>query len=191
MLLHLFGYPVHFLLSYGYFGLFLWSVLEGEIGLMLAGWLARHGEVFTFDKVVIIATIGALIGDTITFSIGRFFEKRAKQWLDSHPDKKRKALAWIKKYGPFVIVFERFIYGTHIPVLLIFGMSGYRYERFYLYDSIGVILWAITFTSIGYLFGDKAIDLIIFVQKNILSAILLAFLFSVLYLKSKNSQGRQ
>jgi len=172
MILHLFIYPIQFLLTYGYLGLFLWSVLEGEIGLMLAGWLARHGEVFSFDKVVLVATLGALIGDTITFSIGRFFESKVKRWLDSHPTKKEKALRWIREYGPYVIIFERFIYGTHIPVLLLFGMSGYSYRRFYFFDIIGVTLWALTFTFIGYFFGDRAIQLILFIQKNIFTLLI-------------------
>jgi membrane protein DedA with SNARE-associated domain len=32
--------------------------------------------------------IGALIGDTITFTIERFFKKFALSWLNKHPDKK-------------------------------------------------------------------------------------------------------
>lgn len=172
MLLRFFSYPVKFLVLYGYGALFVWSVLEGEIGLMLAGWLASQHIVFTYSKVIIVAICGALIGDVFTFSVGRLFEKRALAWLRRHPKKQKQVDHLLKKYGEFVIVFERFIYGTHIPVLLTLGMSGYSYLRFILFDVIGVVLWAFTFVSIGYYFGHTAINIILFIQKNIL-----AFLF--------------
>jgi membrane protein DedA with SNARE-associated domain len=40
MFLKLFTYPIKFLVFDGYLGLFIWSILEVEIGLILAGWLA-------------------------------------------------------------------------------------------------------------------------------------------------------
>ncbi len=188
MLLHLFSYPLHLLLTHGYAALFIWSILEGEIGLMLAGWLAKHHEIFTYDKVIFVAIIGALIGDSITFTFGRLFKQRAQAWLDAHPAQKQKALSWLHKYGAYIIIFERFIYGTHIPVLLTIGMSGFSVLRFYLFDIIGVILWALTFTSIGYFFGDSAIQLILFIQKDLLA---LLFLLAILWLFFKNNHAQR
>ncbi len=130
MLFRLFSYPVKFFILHGYGALFVWSVLEGEIGLMLAGWLASQHIVFTYSKVIIVAICGALIGDFFTFSVGRLFEKRALAWLQQHPKKKEQVDYLLKKYGEIVIVFERFIYGTHIPVLLSLGMSGYPLWKF-------------------------------------------------------------
>jgi membrane protein DedA with SNARE-associated domain len=120
LILDFFSYPIHLLLNHGYIALFIWSIFEGEIGLMLAGWLVSQNKIFTYENIIIIAMIDALIGDTITFTIGRFFKKFALSWLNKHPDKKKLAENLIRQYGAFVIIFERFIYGTHIPVMLIF-----------------------------------------------------------------------
>ncbi|BCD61970.1 lipoprotein B [Nitratiruptor sp. YY08-26] len=180
MILKFFSYPISLLLAHGYIALFIWSILEGEIGLMLAGWLAHQGKVFTFEKIIIIASIGALIGDTFTFSVGRFFRKRALAWLNTHPQKKDIAQKLIKNYGSFVIIFERFIYGTHIPVMLTLGMSGYSYVKFYIYEIIGVFLWAVTFTSIGFYLGDTAIQIVVLLQKKLLA--LLVFILFVLWI---------
>ncbi len=166
---------------YGYGGLFIWSILEGEIGLMLAGWLASEHLVFEYRKIIVIAAIGALIGDIVTFSFGRLFEKKALTWLNNHPKKQEQVKTLINKYGEYIIIFERFIYGTHIPVLLTFGMSGYSFFRFLLFDIIGVVLWSITFVSIGYYFGKEAIDLILLIQKNILVVLFFLFLFLILW----------
>ncbi|WP_457595772.1 DedA family protein [Hydrogenimonas sp.] len=183
MLYQIFAFPIHLLLSHGYEALFVWSVLEGEIGLMLAGWLAAEGRVFDYQSVVAVAMAGAFIGDVSVFLAGRLFEKRAMAWLDSHPGRRKKAMAWLRRWGPAVIVFERFVYGTHIPVLLTIGMSGYRFWKFLLYDVVGIILWAFTFVTIGYRFGDTAIQLIMFIQKNVMALLLVAALFAILWLK--------
>jgi len=48
----------------------------------------------------------------------------------------------------------------HIPVLLTLGMSGYRFSTFFLFDLVGIVLWALAFVSIGFLFGHQTIDII-------------------------------
>ena len=175
MLLKLFSYPIKLLLTYGYFALFVWSILEGEIGLMLSGFLASEGKVFSFTNIVIVASIGAFIGDNVLFLLGRFFAPKVKVWLIKYKEKRILIQQYFRKYGAVVIVFERFIYGTHIPALLIVGLSKYPYLKFLLFDIIGIILWALLFTALGYYFGNTAIDIIIFIQKN-----LLVFLFITL-----------
>ncbi len=184
-ILTLFEYPIQLLLHYGYHALFVWSVLEGEIGLMLSGWLASLGEVFSYRGVIEIAIAGALTGDILVFSFGRLFRRKAMRWLDKNPERKEEALRWIERWGSWIIVFERFIYGTHIPVLLSLGMSGYRFGKFLLFDIIGVILWAFTFVSIGYYFGQKAVDLVLFFQKNILLVLFLLLIFFLIFLSQK------
>jgi len=188
MLLTLFAYPIKLLVSYGYFALFIWSILEGEIGLMLSGFLASKGEVFHFLDIVIVASVGAFIGDNTLFLLGRYFAPKAKIWLIKYKEKRILIQRYFRKYGSFVIVFERFIYGTHIPALLIVGLSRYPYGKFLLFDSIGILLWAAVFTSIGYYFGDTAIDIIIFIQKNLLVVLFLAVIFYI-FLQSKKKRG--
>lgn len=176
-------------MTHGYAALFVWSVLEGEIGLMLAGWLASEHKVFTYSDAVMVAMAGAAIGDLLVFMAGRLFEKRALAWLDAHPAKKATALEWLKKWGPFVIVFERFVYGTHIPVLLTIGMSGYSFLKFLFFDLLGIVLWAFTFVSIGFYFGHSAIDVILFAQKNIFVVLFFIALFALI-LFSQNGDNR-
>lgn len=184
MLVTLFAYPIHLLLTYGYTALFIWSLLEGEIGLMLTGWLASDKQYFTYEHIIYIAIAGALIGDHLVYITGRFFAPKAKVWLKAYEEKRVKIQRWFRKYGALVIVFERFIYGTHIPALLTVGISEYPYLKFLFFDIIGTILWAFTFVSVGYYLGDSAIQLILFIQKNILWMLFALFLF-MLYRQAK------
>jgi membrane protein DedA with SNARE-associated domain len=135
---------------------------------MLSGWLASEGKVFTYEYVVIVAIIGAVIGDHVLYILGRFFKTNAEEWLKKYGHKSETISHWFGYWGGFVIVFERFIYGTHIPVLLSVGISGYPYRKFLVFDLLGSVIWALAFVSAGYFFGTHVINFIFFIQKNIL-----------------------
>jgi len=160
-----FNYPI----------LFVWSLFEGEIGLALAGMLSNLGHL-RLELILPIAFSGAMIGDTVVFWVGRCC---GDEVLDRFM-KNRKHLdrmeAWFRRWGGWLILFERFIYGTHIPFLLMLGSARYSWMKFFLLELVGVALWAVTFTTLGYLFGQAFIDLLAVVQKH-LSIILLLVLF--------------
>jgi len=153
---------------FSYFVLFVWSVFEGEIGVTLGGVFAKNGKLI-YEYVVLIAISGAMIGDMLVFSIGYLSKKRAEKLLKNYDVKRIEN--WIKRYGSFLIIFERFVYGTHIPVLLMLGISKFNFFKFLLFDIIGVSLWAFTFSSIGYYFGENAIDILVFIQNHLLAII--------------------
>jgi len=165
---------------FSYFVLFVWSIFEGEIGVTLGGVFAKNGKLI-YEYVVLIAISGAMIGDMIVFSIGYLSKKRAEKLLKNYDVKKIEN--WIKRYGSFLIVFERFVYGTHIPVLLMLGISKFNFFKFLLFDIIGVSLWAFTFSSIGYYFGKNAIDILVFIQNHLLAIIFLVSFFVVVKLR--------
>jgi membrane protein DedA with SNARE-associated domain len=177
-------------MKYGYVALFIWSIMEGEIGLMLTGWLISQREVFTFDKAYLVAVCGAFIGDNAVFLFGRLFEKKALHWLEKRPGRREQVVAWFQKWGAWLIVFERFIYGTHIPALLTVSMSGYSYLKFLFYDIIGILLWAAAFLSIGYFFGQRAIDLILFAQKNLVLVLFVTALFFFIFLSQRDEEDK-
>ena len=182
MLSSLLLFPVKLLLTYGYTALFLWSIMEGEVGLILSGWLASEQRVFQYENIILVAIAGAFIGDLLLFLVGRIFAKRTQHWFEKHPKKERSVMRWLGKWGALLIVFERFIYGTHIPVLLTIGMSGYSFMKFLIYDFIGIVLWSVTFVSVGYYFGQNAVNLILLIQKNILAVLFFLLLFLLFFI---------
>ncbi len=178
------SYFLHLLSTWGYPLLFVWSVLEGEFGLMFSALLAKNDIVFSYKEIVAVAILGAIIGDVSLFFAGRLFRKKIKHILKEYPTVFKKSSKWFKKYGNLVIIFERFIYGTHIPTILVIGLSRYSFAKFILYDVLGVVLWAFSFVSIGYFFGQSAINMVVFIQKHLLVFIILfmiAFIFYFLF----------
>ncbi len=164
--------------SYGV--LFVWSIFEGEIGLTIAGFLSKQNDLY-FPYVLAIAISGAVIGDTLLYLTGRFSKSRAEIWLKRYETRLRRIEGWFKRYGGWVIVFERFIYGTHIPSLLLIGMSRFGFWRFLMLDIIGIVMWAVTFTWLGYTFGQTVIDIMVVVQRHLSILILVGLFFFIIY----------
>ena len=165
---------------FSYTLLFIWSIFEGEIGLTIAGMLSNQGKL-SFEYVLTIAVIGAFIGDATLFAIGYFSKNKAESLLQNYEEKVKSIEKWFQRYGSWIIIFERFIYGTHIPALLVLGNSQYNLIKFLLLDILGVILWALTFTTLGFMFGQSAIDILVFIQHHISVIVLLLFFFFIIY----------
>ncbi|MBW1645083.1 MAG: DedA family protein [Deltaproteobacteria bacterium] len=179
---------LHFIKDcYNYPLLFIWSIFEGEVGLALAGSLTKSGQ-FRYEYILLVAILGASIGDISVFITGRVFKARAEHWLQHYRQRLAHIRLWLLRYGGWVLVFERFVFGTHIPALLLVGASDFPVWRFLLFDFIGVVLWAATFTTLGYCFGDDFVALLGIIQKH-LNVILFAVIFYAatrwLYLRSK------
>jgi membrane protein DedA with SNARE-associated domain len=161
-------------------------LLEGEAGLTLAGVLSEEGH-FHYPYVVMIAITGVMISDSTLYFLGRFNKERATKILGKYNEAVTKVEHWISKHAPWVIIFERFMYGLHIPTMLLFGISKYSYKKFLFFDFIGASLWALTFSSLGYFFGKEVIHLITLIQHNLIVIIIIALLFWM-YKKRKKSK---
>jgi len=149
---HLFG---EYLQQHGYWVLFLWTFLEGEAGLILAGFLAFQGYL-TLPGVIATALCGAFLGDQLYFYLGR----RKGAWLlkvfTFIARKFRKALRLIEKYGTFVAFISRYTYGFRIVLPIILGMTTFPAPRFLWLNMASALLWAVIFSLAGYFFGKSA-----------------------------------
>lgn len=169
---------------FSYTVLFIWSVFEGEIGLTLAGMMSKNGS-FDFFRVLFIAISGALIGDISLFLLGRFASKKVELWLEQYAERLSKIKHWFKHNAAWLIIFERFVYGTHIPALLFIGMSRYSFVKFLFFELLGVSLWAFTFISMGYIFANNIIDIVLVVQRHVSLFLLFVLLFVILLVQKK------
>ena len=149
----------HFLREYlelhGYWVLFVWTFLEGEAGLILAGFLAFEGY-FNLAGVVGTALCGAFCGDQFYFYLGRLKGKYLLRHSHSLVRKLRKGLRLIERYGNMVAFTSRFTYGFRIVLPVILGMTTFPAVRFLWLNVASATVWAIIFSLAGYLFGKSA-----------------------------------
>jgi membrane protein DedA with SNARE-associated domain len=144
-----------YLTSHGYWVLFLWTFLEGEAGLILAGFLAFQGY-FTVSGVMLTASAGAFFGDQFYFFLGRWKGGLLLTLSPRFAKKFRKGLKLIEKYGSFVAFVSRFTYGFRIVLPIVLGMTAFPSRRFLALNIASAMVWAISFTLAGYLFGQSA-----------------------------------
>jgi membrane protein DedA with SNARE-associated domain len=144
-----------YLTAHGYWVLFLWTFLEGEAGLIFAGFLAFQGY-FTLSGVIVTASCGAFLGDQFYFYLGRRKGKLLLQISHRFSRKFTKGLKLIEKYGTFVAFISRYTYGFRIVLPIILGMTPFPSVSFFWLNIASALSWAILFTIVGYMFGQSA-----------------------------------
>jgi membrane protein DedA with SNARE-associated domain len=144
-----------YLTSHGYWVLFVWTFLEGEAGLILAGFLAFQGY-FTLPGVMATAFCGAVAGDQFYFYLGRYRGRALLTVFSFMSRRFHKALRLMERYGSFVAFISRYTYGLRILLPIILGMTNFSALRFLLLNLASASVWALLFASAGYLFGKGA-----------------------------------
>ncbi|OYW61318.1 MAG: hypothetical protein B7Z31_02845 [Rhodobacterales bacterium 12-65-15] len=123
--------------------------------LMAVGALAATGAV-SFWPLWAGASIGALIGSTFSYWLGRRYGSAvlAMRPLRDHPELVTKAQVAFAKYGPVTILVGHFTTVLRPIVFLLAGMSGMRLGRFLLWNTLGSVTWAYVVPKLGQFGGD-------------------------------------
>jgi membrane protein DedA with SNARE-associated domain len=136
----------------------VFPVVPSETAVIAAGVVAAQGDL-NIGIVLAAAAVGALVGDNLTYLIGRKFGHRAAEKF-LRGEKGRRGLAWASKTlderGGLLIIVARFIPGGRIATMLAAGTVEYPWlRRFLPYDLIAATFWACYAGLLGY-FGGKA-----------------------------------
>jgi membrane protein DedA with SNARE-associated domain len=108
--------------------------------------------VLEFIFTVVAVVIGALLGSSFGFWIGRIFGPKLRgSWLGLRigEDRWRKADRFVKKRGGIAVFISRFLPVFHSVVPLTAGMSVMRYRTFMSWLAPASIIWAFLYVSIG------------------------------------------
>lgn len=143
----------------GYFGVFILMVLESmvfpvpsEAVMPFAGFLVANGT-FTFVMVVIVSTLGSLVGSLLSYFIGRyggrpFIDRWGKYLLLNHHDLD-KTDEFFKKRGEVTIFVCRFIPVVRHLISIPAGIGEMNLFRFSVYTVLGAGLWNAFLTWLG------------------------------------------
>jgi membrane protein DedA with SNARE-associated domain len=143
--------------NYGYLGVFIGALLEGETILIMAGFAAHRG-LLHLPWVMALAAAGGFLGDQIFFALGRY---RGQETIRRFPSIQRQALRvqdLIVRHSTWLIIGVRFMYGLRVAGPVLIGMSGVSHLRFMVLNAIGALIWAAVIAGLGYAFG-QAIEL--------------------------------
>lgn len=105
-----------------------------------------------FIGLIAAVVIGALVGESIGFALGRYFGPRirasrvgrkigAKQWV--------RAENYLDRRGGIAVFISRFLPVLHSLIPLTVGMSTMTYRRFISWTVPACLLWSIAYVSVG------------------------------------------
>lgn len=150
---------VGWLQEYGYPILFLWSILEGELGLIMGGILCHTGSMNYF-LAIFIAGLGGFTGDQIYFYIGRFNKGFIQRKLHSQRRKFALAHLLLKRYGWPIIFVQRYMYGLRTVIPMSIGITKYPGKEFAIINLISAWVWAFITITPAYFFGAELLNLL-------------------------------
>ncbi len=165
---------MHLILIYA--GILLGIFLEGEM-IMISAVIAAHHGYLNLWLVVVLGVTGTYASDCFYFFLGR---KRGRNWINKSRKRKKRA-EWIDrklvKYPVLIYLTYRFMYGFRAITPLVIGTGSTKTGTFILFSSISTIVWAASYCTLGYLFGEvikSELGHIEHIEKYIILALLLA-----------------
>lgn len=150
---------IYLLKTYGYIILFVWTIMEGETGLVMAGVMAKTGDMNLY-LAILVATLGGFAGDQIYFYLGRFNKKFIHKELESHRRKFALANLLLKKYGWPVIFFQRYLYGLRTIIPMSIGLTRYSAKKFAFINFLSALVWASITITLAYIFGEEILKIV-------------------------------
>lgn len=156
---------VAWLKEYGYIILFFWSILEGELGLIMGGILTHTGDLQYF-LTVFIAGLGGFTGDQIYFYIGRFNKNFINRKL--HTQRRKFAIAHLllKKYGWPIIFIQRYMYGLRTVIPMSIGITKYSAKKFAVINLLSAWVWAAVTVTPAYFFGEQLLTALAYAKAH-------------------------
>jgi membrane protein DedA with SNARE-associated domain len=153
---------LEFLTHHGYSVVFA-SVLAQQLGLpvpamivlLAAGAVAGIG-ILNFGVCVALAVVATVLGDLVWYVLGRRYGSKFLGLLcriSLEPDscvERTGNVYW--KYGTLSLVFAKFVPGLSTVVMPLAGKFKLPASRFLLFDTLGAVLWTVSYMAIGWLF---------------------------------------
>jgi membrane protein DedA with SNARE-associated domain len=152
--LGLWAYALLFAFSFGESIAVVGILVPGATFVVIFGFLAAQG-LYDFSDAVVFASIGAILGDVLSFILGRRGIDPAKRFprLFSQATVDR-AEAFMHKYGVAGVFLGRFIGPLRPFIPFVAGALKMSWRRFMVMNVTSGILWAISYLAVGFFFGQ-------------------------------------
>lgn len=133
----------------------VFPAVPSESLAIAAGVLSGVGKLHVVPTVA-AAAVGAFVGDTTSYVLGRTVGRPAQKRL-FHGERSQRALGWaeeqLDRRGGYLIVVARFIPGGRTATTFTAGLVRFPAWRFVAFAGVAAILWATYAVMLGYLGG--------------------------------------
>ena len=148
------GGPLEEVISrYGYIAIFILTFFEGESVLFAAGFLAFNGYLDAVIVILVSAT-ASYVGHG-TFFIIAFYRREGFLRLIQRFIKVNllKLESLVARYGTAAIFITQWLYGFRLLSAAVLGLSRMGTAKYFTFQFISCVVWAVICTSGGYFLG--------------------------------------
>lgn len=146
------------LATYGYIGLFLYSLGGGFVAIVAAGVLSYMGKM-DLGLSIFIAFVANAMGSFLLFYMARYQKSMMMEGLRKHRRKLALAHILLKKNDSWIIVVQKFIYGIKTIIPITIGLTKYDFRKFAIFNIFGAGVWALAFGLGSYYSGGFLVKL--------------------------------
>ncbi len=141
------------LATYGYIGLFIYSLGGGFVALIGAGVLSYMGKM-DLGTAIAIAFVANALGDVLLFYMARYQKTMMMEGLRQHRRKLALAHVMMKKNGSWIILIQKFVYGIKTLIPIAIGLTKYDFKKFAILNVASSAVWALVFGLGSYYSGS-------------------------------------
>src|SRR5215211_3741422 len=145
-----FNYVNQLVSTFGLPAIFLLTMAEGDITLLLAGVLA-HGQAFgdySFLQVLVVGTLAGVASDNVAYALGRAGRSKVKKYrfyCAARPRLERLT----NKFGVMSIFISKFTYGLRWGSCAFYGVAKMAYPRFLLLSFASFVFHTAIYSLVG------------------------------------------
>jgi membrane-associated protein len=139
-------------------GAFVGLVVPGETAVVVGGVVAERGGVELVPLIGLV-WVAAAAGDLVSYLLGR---RLGRPFLERHgprfqlgPDRLARVDRFYERHGGKAVLLGRFTGLIRAVSPFVAGASGLAPRRFVAWSAAGALLWAATFTLVGYGFSES------------------------------------
>jgi membrane protein DedA with SNARE-associated domain len=141
------------------------ALWPGEFGVIFAGAAAKQGGNVDVIPLIAIVWICSATADSASFGLGRRF---GRTWLEHHgarvrvtPARLARLDGWFERWGTGLVVVGRLLPIARPLGPFVTGTSNMPYHRFLRWNLLGVSLFSLGFTLLGYAFYNSYDDVVV------------------------------
>jgi len=128
--------------------------------MILVGGLIGSG-VLPPIPVLVCAILGAILGDIVSYALGRLTGRRVVyKWpLNQHRQGVARARLFFQRYGLSAVFFGRFLGPIRCTIPLVAGMMAMDQRRFQTANVLSALVWAPVMFAPGWFIGGRVGEL--------------------------------
>jgi len=128
--------------TYGYIGLFLYSLGGGFVALLGAGVLSYMGKMDLATSMS-VAFVANALGDILLVYLARYQKSMMMEGLRKHRRKLALSHILMKKYGSWIILIQKFVYGIKTLIPIAIGLTKYDFKKFIILNTFSSVAWVL------------------------------------------------